>query len=162
MDMNKFFNSLEKTKQAITTKASQVKCDYYVQCQQGIRESEKMDLIGLTPYRLFMEIMNHVYNNGQALNVDIEFRRNLQKRLGYKNIRNVNNIMKVLYEYDFIGKVSGNMILINPLASFKGSFTKEFSTGVDNYYTNVDRTMCNNNAMLEAYLKFNRNDITRI
>lgn len=162
MDMEKFFNSLEKTKQVITTKSTQVKCDYYVQCQQGIRESEKMDLIGLPAYRLFMEIMNHVYNNGQAINVDIEFRRNLKDRLGYKNIRNVNNILTNLYRCDFIGKVNGNMILINPLASFKGSFNKEFSGSVDNYYTQVDRSLCNNNKMLEAYLKFNRTDLTRI
>lgn len=131
-----------------------------------MRETEKMDLVGLPAYRMFMGIMNHVYNNEQAICINLQFRQKLQEELGYRNIRNVNEILKVLKKKDFIGEVDTNMYRINPLASFKGSFNREFKKAVNNYYSNVtgDRESVDK-SMLETYLKFNegnKNALTQI
>lgn len=131
-----------------------------------MRESEKMDLIGLTAYRLFMEIMNYVYSNEQTICVDLKFRQHLQKKLGYKNIRNINELLKKLYHYDFLGEVEVNLYRINPLASFKGSYNREFKKAIESYYKNVtgERETVDQ-SMLTAYLKETEkewNDLTKI
>lgn len=165
MEVAQFLKSISNNEKIIVSKTSKVGCTYYLQCQLGIRESDKMDLIGLKAYRLFMEIMNYVYSNDQPICIDLKFRKHLQKELEYGNLRNINRLIKILVDNDFLGVVEMNIYRVNPLASFKGSYKNNFKGAIERYYKSIETNTTKNQAMLTAYLQATDkewNDLTRI
>jgi len=138
-----------------------VNCNYYIQNQEAMRESDKMDLVGLKAWRLFMEIMNYIYSNKDAFVIDLGFRKLLQKGLDYTKMEMVNKHLSTLYKYKFISHLNkesnrtnqDNLFLINPLVSYKGNYDEKFHGQVIDFYRLTEEMEDEYNVLLANYLK---------
>lgn len=154
--LDKIIQKQEKTQYIAGKK--KINCEYILMKQMmNMTEGQKMDLVKPAAYRLFLEVVAYMFNNKQAIRIDLSFRKLLQEELGYSRPTQVNTMLKTLLRNDFIGHITEDLYLVNPLACFKGSYEREFDKMVERYYdkTISDQYSFNNGTrlttLIEAY-----------